>query len=76
MKCRGPVNRLLMMRGRNLCGPVVQNVGNGVCAKSVGAFYAANGPGGHGIPPGQHNVIHNADNVIHGTDNVIHTQVE
>lgn len=44
-RCRGPVNRLLMMRKRGLCGPAFQNVGGGVCAKSAGAYYDVNGPG-------------------------------
>jgi hypothetical protein len=42
-KCRSPVNRLLLMRKRNLCGPMFQNIGGGVCAKSVGPFIESSG---------------------------------
>ena len=43
-KC-GNVNRLLMMRNRGLGGPLMQNIGGGVCAKSVGSYLSPNGPG-------------------------------
>ena len=65
-RCRGPVNRLLMMRKRGLGGVAFQNVGSG-CMRSVGAFHDANGPLSL-----TGNVIHGTDNVINGTDNVIH----
>jgi hypothetical protein len=71
--CRQPVNRLVMMRKRGVSGPLVQNVGGGMCAKSVGSYLDANGPG-YSTPPGIHNVVHDGDNVIHGLDNVIYTQ--
>lgn len=43
MRCPHPINRILLMRKKNLCGPLFQNIG--VCAKSVGAYRDANGPG-------------------------------
>ena len=51
-RCRGPVNRLLMLRKRGLGGPVFQNVGGGVCAKSVGAYLDENAPGSGVRPTG------------------------
>ena len=50
-RCRTPVNRLLMMRKRGLAGPGFQNVGSGVCAKSVGSYLDVNGPGYEGLIP-------------------------
>ena len=49
-RCRGPVDRLIMMRKRGLGGPFFQNVGNGLCVKSVGAAYDVNGPLGDAAP--------------------------
>jgi len=37
-RCRSPVNRLLMMRKPGLRSPLMQNIGNGLCAKSAGRF--------------------------------------
>ena len=42
-RCAGPVNRILMMRTRGLNGPFFQNVGNNVCARSLGNFIATGG---------------------------------
>lgn len=36
MQCRGPINRLLMMRKRGIGGTFFQRVGASLCAKSVG----------------------------------------
>ena len=49
-RCRTPVNRILMMRKRNLCGPMFQRVAPNLCAKSVGSFYDVNGPGSASLP--------------------------
>lgn len=58
MKCKGAVNRLVMMRGRNLAGPAFQNVGSG-CMKSVGNYYSPNA----GIPEGAEQVVYNGEPV-------------
>lgn len=57
MRCPGPLNRILLMRKKNLCGPLFQNIGNGVCAKSVGAFWDANGPGGNALTTDEGEVL-------------------
>lgn len=46
MKCRGPVNRLVMHRARGLTGPFFQNVGN-TCVHSTGNYIGT--VGGHGL---------------------------
>lgn len=42
-QCRGPVNRLVMLRAANLCGPFFQNVGD-ACVHSVGNAVGIGGP--------------------------------
>jgi len=42
-KCRTAVNRILMLRKRNLTGPMYQNIGF-TCAHTMGFAYDANGP--------------------------------
>lgn len=44
-RCRGPVNRLIMLRKRNGFGPLFQNIGGGVCAKGMGNYYGIGSPG-------------------------------
>ena len=43
-RCRHPVNRIVLMRKKNLVSPYFQNISNGVCMKSVGSAYDVNGP--------------------------------
>lgn len=47
MICKGPVNRLLMMRTPGLVGPFWQNTGKH-CVRTQGAYF---GPGGGGSGP-------------------------
>ena len=43
MKCKGPVNRIVMMRSRGMNGPFFQNIGKGRCIHSAGNFIGAFG---------------------------------
>ena len=43
-KCLGPINPLVMMRGRGFVGPFFQRVGGGQCVTSVGNAYSTGGP--------------------------------
>lgn len=43
-KCLGPINPLVMMRGRGFVGPFFQRVGGGQCVTSLGNAYSTGGP--------------------------------
>lgn len=43
MNC--PKNPILMMRNKNLVGPLFQKLGNGKCVKGTGNYKGKNGPG-------------------------------
>lgn len=43
--CRGPVNRLLMMRAKGINGPFFQHTTPGTCVKSAGNYWAPGMPG-------------------------------
>jgi hypothetical protein len=45
LKCPRPGNKLVMLRTSGVQGPFAQHVGKGVCAKGVGNYYRAGGPG-------------------------------
>ena len=42
-RCRGPVNRLIMLRKKGISGPFFQNTGS-VCVKGMGNAFDAGGP--------------------------------
>ena len=42
-RCRGPANRLIMFRKKGLSGPFAQNVGGGMCVKTMGNAYDVGG---------------------------------
>lgn len=48
-RCRGPVNRLLLMRKKNLVGPGFQKISGNACVKTVGNFYDEGGAGAFGL---------------------------
>lgn len=66
------INRLLMLRARNLAGPFFQRVGANTYARSAGNFFSSGG----GLEPVTDNVINGADNVVNGADNVVATTLQ
>ena len=60
MICKGPVNRLLMMRTPGLVGPFWQNTGKH-CVRTQGAYF---GPGGGGSGPrAVHGIVDTATSI-------------
>ena len=62
MRCRGPLNPLVMFRARGLMGPIVQRVGSRVCVTSAGNFLGSVGGRGLRVSPGSLTL-----NVVEGT---------
>ena len=45
MNCRGPINRLVMLKKKGIGGPFYQRVAPGVCVAAPGSYYDVGGPG-------------------------------